>query len=343
MSAYRVWIAATLLFFLTVFAPCPGDAGERHFPAPHTVSPELQQLISEPPLTWWDAHPENAQEWKAFVREIAEQTERFLPELRERMNVTVERGQMAGVQVFAVKPDRISEENRDRVLLHFHGGGYVLNPGEAGTLEAIYMAGFSGMKVISVDYRMPPDFPYPAAMDDAATVYRDLLKKYPAEKIGVFGTSTGGGMTLALMLRARDEGLPMPGAIAPGTPWTDMTRTGDSYVTNEGVDNILVSYDGWIKSAAKLYAGGYDLRDPMLSPIYGDVRGFPPTLLTTGTRDLFLSNTVRMHLKLREAEVPADLIVFEGMSHAQYHMSAQAPETSFHFIQLSKFFEKNLK
>ncbi len=278
-----------------------------------------------------------------MVKEIAEKTERFLPALREKMKVAVENGQMAGVRIFTVRPVHVSEGNRDRVLLHFHGGGYVLNPGEAGTLEAIYMAGIGGMKVVSVDYRMPPDFPYPAAMDDAVAVYRELLKEYPAEKIGVFGTSTGGGMTLALLLRARAEGLPMPGAIAPGTPWTDMTKTGDSYFTNERVDNILVSYDGWIKSAAQLYANGHDLRDPLLSPIYGDVKGFPPTLLTTGTRDLFLSNTVRMHLKLREAGVRADLIVFEGMSHAQYHMSMQAPETLFHFTQLREFFESNLK
>lgn len=250
---------------------------------------------------------------------------------------------MAGVPIFTVLPRQRAETSRDRVLLHLHGGGYVLNPGEAGTLEAIYMAGFSGMKIVSVDYRMPPDFPYPAALDDAVAVYRELLKTYPAEKIGVFGTSTGGGMTLALVLRARAEGLPLPGAIAPGTPWTDMTKTGDSYFTNEGVDTILVSYDGWLEAAARVYAGGHDPRDPFLSPVYGDVKGFPPTLLTTGTRDLFLSNTVRMHLKLREAGVPADLIVFEGMSHAQYYMASDAPETAFHFTQLRDFFENHLQ
>ena len=109
------------------------------------------------------------------------------------------------------------------------------------------------------------------------------------------------------------------------------------------MDNILVSYEGWLQDAARLYADGHDLRDPLLSPVYGDVKGFPPTLLTSGTRDLFLSNTVRMHLKLREAGVVADLIVFEGMSHAQYHMAADAPETAFHFTELSRFFDRHLK
>lgn len=336
-----LWMALVLVFVML----CDAQAKmrENRLPVPQTVSPALQQLIALAPQPWWNAHPATPQEWKELVGTVAKGAEAFLPAAREKMGVTVERGTLAGVPIFTVLPKQPSETGHDRVLLHFHGGGYVLNPGEAGTLEAIYMAGFSGMKIVSVDYRMPPDFPYPAAMDDAVAVYRELLKTYPAEKIGVFGTSTGGGMTLALVLRARAEGLPLPGAIAPGTPWTDMTKTGDSYFTNEGVDNILVSYDGWVGAAAKLYANGHDLRDPFLSPVYGDVKGFPPTLLTTGTRDLFLSNTIRMHLKLREAGVPADLIVFEGMSHAQYYMAPDGPETAFHFTQLRDFFENNLK
>lgn len=319
------------------------DAIERVVPVPQTVSAELQTLIGAEPPYWWDTHPQTAREWKEWVRELAEKTAAPIPALREKMGVTVADGTMAGVRTFTLAPRAIAASNRDRVLLHLHGGGYVLNPGEAGTLEAVYMAGFGGIKVVSVDYRMPPDFPYPAALNDALTVYRELLKTYPSEKIGVFGTSTGGGMTLALVLRAKAEGLPLPGAIAPGTPWTDLTKTGDSYFTNDGVDNILVSYEGWLKDAAWLYADGHDLRDPLLSPVYGDVKGFPPTLLTTGTRDLFLSNTVRMHLKLREACVVTDLLVFEGMSHAQYYMAADAPETAFHFSELGRFFDRHLK
>lgn len=332
-----------LLLCIAVSGVHAQDATERVLPVPTTVSPELQALIGADSLHWWNTHPRTAQEWKAWIGKMAKGAAEALPELRKKMGVTVVDGSMGGVRTFTLTPKTIPASNQERVLLHLHGGGYVLNPGEAGTLEAIYMAGFGDMKVVSVDYRMPPDSPYPAALDDALTVYRELLKNYPSEKIGVFGTSTGGGMTLALVLRAKVEGLPLPGAIAPGTPWTDLTKTGDSYFTNEGVDNILVSYEGWLKDAARLYANGHDLRDPLLSPVYGDVKGFPPTLLTTGTRDLFLSNTVRMHLKLREAGVMADLIVFEGMSHAQYHMAADAPETAFHFTELSRFFNRHLK
>jgi acetyl esterase/lipase len=179
------------------------------------------------------------------------------------------------------------------------------------------MAGYSGMKVISVDYRMPPDFPYPAALDDAVAVWKEVVKTTNHKNIAIFGTSTGGGMTLAMVLRAEREGLPLPAATAPGTPCSDMTKTGDTYFTNEMLDNVLVSNDGWLGDAAKLYANGHDLKDPMLSPVYGDFQGFPPT---SGTRDLFLSNTVRVHRETRATGVEAELQVFEGQSHAQYKL-----------------------
>ena len=104
------------------------------------------------------------------------------------------------------------------------------------------------------------------------------MKTNNPKNMGVFGTSTGGGMTLALVLRAKKEGLPLPAAIAPGTPWSDMTKTGDTFFTNEMLDNVLVSNDDWLGDAALLYANGHDLKDPMLSPVYGDYQGFPPTI-----------------------------------------------------------------
>ena len=337
----RILLALMAIFLTAPFAGAMETP--RSFPVPDTVSPELRALIAAPPPSYWNLYPKTTQKWKDWVNELASAMSQPLPQLREQMGVTVSTGNIAGVPIFTLSPKELPAANAERILLHFHGGGYVLGPGESGTGEAILMAGIGGFKVISVDYRMAPDFPYPAALDDAVAVYRELLKTTPAEKIGVFGASTGGGMTLALILRAKAEGLPLPAAIAPGTPWTDLSKTGDSYFTNEGVDNILVSYDGWLGHAAKLYAGGHDLKDPMLSPVYGDVSGFPPTLLISGTRDLFLSNTVRMHLKLREAGVAADLIVFEGMSHVHYLMDTDAPETRFHFSELSRFFSHHLK
>jgi acetyl esterase/lipase len=196
--------------------------------------------------------------------------------------------------------------------------------------------------VISIDYRMPPDFPYPAALDDSIAVWRALLKTHDPRKMAIFGTSTGGGMTLAVVLRLKAEKLPLPAAIAPGTPWSDLTKTGDTYFTSELLDNVLGGYDGILGDAAKLYANGHDLKEPLLSPVYGDFHGFPPTILTTGTRDMFLSNTVRVHRKLREAGVEAALNVFEGLSHAQYLFDEDAPETKEAFGEIARFFESHL-
>jgi acetyl esterase/lipase len=204
------------------------------------------------------------------------------------------------------------------------------------------MAGFGRGKVISVDYRTAPDHPYPAALDDCVAVYRELVKSVLSKNIGVVGTSTGGGLALALVLRAKQEGLPLPGALAPGSPWSDLTKTGDTFYTNDLVDNFQVSYDGYLADAAKVYANGRDLKDPMLSPIYGDLSGFPPTILTSGTRDLFLSLTVRTHRKLRQAGVIAELQVFEAISHAQYSVNAGAPETKEAFEEIARFFDAHL-
>ncbi len=159
----------------------------------------------------------------------------------------------------------------------------------------------------------------------------------------VAGTSTGGGMALALMLRAKAEGVPLPAAMAPGTPWADLTETGDSYKTNEWVDNVLVSYSGYLSATRRrLYANGHDLKDPQLSPIYGDFHGFPPAILTSGTRDLFLSNTVRTFRKLRQSGVEAQLELFEGFSHAQYLFDPSAPETREAFGEITAFFDRHL-
>jgi epsilon-lactone hydrolase len=339
------WLLAGVIVLAASFGHALESGREipaRNLPVPDTASPALQALIAAPLPPFWNAHPKSAQEWKDFVQKRAAFSLKGVTALREKTGVKTEPVTIGGVKAFIVTPGEIAEANRNRMLVHVHGGGYVLSPGEAGLGEAILMAAHNRFKVISVDYRMPPDFPYPAALDDSMALYREVVKTTDAKKVGVFGTSTGGGLTLAMVLRAKAEGLPLPGAIAPGTPWSDMTKTGDSYFTNEMVDDVLVSNDGWLGDAASLYANGHDLKDPMLSPIYGDLHGFPPTILTTGTRDLFLSNTARVHRKLRDSGVVADLMVFEGMAHAQYLFSADAPESKRHFEEVGAFFDRYL-
>jgi monoterpene epsilon-lactone hydrolase len=320
----------------------PREVPARSLPVPSTVSPQLQAVIAQPLDPSFNVAPTTTAEWKARVERAAQATIAALPQLRERLGVTVEPTMLAGVKVFVVVPLSIPQANRNRVLLHLHGGARVLHPGQAGTREAILMGGFAGFKIISVDYRMPPDFPFPAALEDAVAVYRELLKNTSAHNIGMFGASAGGSLIFTTLLRARMEGLPMPGAIAPGTPTVDLTRAGDTLSTNAMVDNVLGTQDGFIRETALLYADGRDLTDPLLSPIYGDMSGFPPAILTSGTRDLYLSNTVRMHRKLRAAGVEAVLQLWEGQSHTQYMADPNAPETREYHGEVARFFDRYL-
>jgi acetyl esterase/lipase len=309
---------------------------------PSTVSPQLQKIIGAPLRTNWDIQPKTGEEWKPVADAGAVPTIKNVPGMLERLKVKVEKTTIDGVRAYIVTPETIAPENRNRQLIHMHGGCYVLNPGEAGLPEAIFMAGFGHIKVISVDYRMPPEAVFPAALDDGITVWKAALKTTDAKNMAIFGTSAGGALTLEMVLKAKELGLPLPAAIAPGTPMSDVTKVGDSFYTNAMLDNVLVSPDGFCDAGAKVYANGHDLKDPLLSPVYGDMKGFPPTILTSGTRDLLLSNTVRVHRKLRQAGVEAVLQVYEGMSHAHYIRDDTAPESKEAFEEIAGFFNKHL-
>jgi acetyl esterase/lipase len=300
----------------------------------------MQKLIAAP--LGPSINPKTLDEWRAAIDARSAGAVAMLPALRQALRVKVEPETIDGVKVHILTPDDIAPENRNRLLVHIHGGCYVFFPGESGTTEAIYMAGFGRFKTIAVDYRMPPDHPYPAALDDVMTVWRAALKMAAPENLAVFGSSAGGALTLAMVHRAKREQLPLPAAIAPGTPMSDLTNAGDTFRTNALLDNILVTSDAFCDKGAALYANGRDLRDPLLSPLYGDMHGFPPTILTSGTRDLLLSSTVRVHRKLRQAGVEAALQVYEGQSHAQYFRDVSAPETREAFEEIAGFFDKHL-
>ncbi len=311
-------------------------------PTPSTVSPELQKEIAP---AWDDSTKPvklTSEQWKAQIQTVNKSEADSVDPLLKKLHVTMEQKTIAGVPVYLVKPETIAEKNRGRLLVHVHGGGYVFFAGKAATPEAILMAHYGQIEVISVDYRMPPDFPFPAAVDDTVAVWKEVTRTHAPGSVGLLGTSAGGGLALATVLKLKELRLPLPGALMAGTPWSDLSQTGDSYFTNEFVDNVLGSYRGSLEADAKLYAGTHDLKEPLLSPIYGDVSGFPPTILFSGTRDLFLSNTVRMHQKLLQSGVRADLLVFEGQSHAQYLIVEDAPECAIAFREVATFFDQNL-
>ncbi len=344
--SFRMAVPAAAVLLLAVPAQAQTLASREEpaktLPVPTTVSPQMQAIIAQPLRSNWDQPPTTPEGWRQLSDSIAIAVAPQIPAMAERMRVTIEPSKIDSVRVYTITPADMPAQNRNRLAVHVHGGCYVLNPREAVLPEAIFMAGFARMKVIAVDYRMPPEAYYPAALDDAMTVYKAAIKMVPPKNVAVFGSSAGGALTLEMMLRTKQDGLAMPGAIAPGTPMSDVTKQGDSFQTNAMVDNVLVSPDGFCDAATRFYANGHDLKDPMLSPVYGDVHGFPPTILTTGTRDLLLSNTVRMHRALRQAGTEATLQVFEAQSHAQFYRDDRIPEVKEAFDEISLFFDRNL-
>ena len=320
----------------------PRSVPGRSIPVPDDLDKASAALVAAPYSSFWNLNAANDEGWRAIVKRAAEAAAPMVAQQRASLGVSIAPTTLGGVRAYVLTPKVIPPAHRNQIVFHIHGGGYIFTPGEAGTGEATVMAAFGGYQVISIDYRMPPNAPYPAAMDDVTAAWRALVKTMDARRIGIEGTSTGGGMTLALVLRAKAEGLPLPGAIAPGSPWADLTGAGDSYKTNEWIDNVVVSYDGYLSRVARLYAHGHDLKDPQLSPIYGNFDGLPPAILTAGTRDLFLSNTVRVHRKLREAGVEADLQLYEGLSHAQFNVDPTAAVTKEAFGEITRFFDSHL-
>ncbi len=324
----------------------PGDARAvelRVTTPPATVSVQLKEAIQKNHLDNFDSRPKTLVEMRTFEEEARPQIEQLVRELAERFKVEINPLEMAGVKVYMVTPREILPDYKDKILMHLHGGGFTLFGGLWGVGEAVYMAHYAGIKCISVDYRLAPEHPYPAALDDAMAVYKQLLQTRSSDKVGVFGSSAGGNLALALMMRCKLEGVHLPRVLLLGSPWSDLSKTGDTYFTNEGVDNSIVSYEGWVEESAKAYAGDAPIKDPLLSPVYGSYEEFPPTMLVSGTRDLFLSNTVRVHSILRDLDQPTDLLVYEGQSHVQYLESITAPETAFHFDEMQKFLSRYMR
>jgi epsilon-lactone hydrolase len=277
----------------------------------------------------------------AWARMIAESQAELVGYMSERLGplldrapILIEGRDIGGVHTFAIRVDDAPGEEASSLYLDIHGGALITGGGEACKLMGAGRALTVNMPVWAIDYRMPPAHPYPAALDDCLAVYRAALEERAPEQIFVGGTSAGGNLAAALLLRAKDEGLPMPAALVLMTPEVDLTESGDSFVTNDGLDNLLRP----LMPVNQFYADGHDLSHPYLSPLFGDVTGFPPTLLTSGTRDLFLSNTVRMHRKLRSADVDTDLHVWEAMPHGGF--GGGAPEDMEMVAELQTFLAK---
>lgn len=267
---------------------------------------------ASPPL-----HDKDA--WRARTAAQNEMVLSVMAPRAAKIDADVDDREIAGVPTFVITP-RGTAADDPRVFLDIHGGALVMGNGECCRAMGLTSIPRTGVTTWAVDYRMPPDHPYPAPLDDCVAVYRALLADHDPRDVIVGGSSAGGNLAAALILRARDEGLPLPAAAVLLTPEVDLTESGDSFHANLGLDSVLTSR---LMETNLLYADGHDLADPYLSPLFGDFsKGFPPTLLQAGTRDLFLSNAVRMHRALRAVGIPAELHVLEAAPHGGFFGTA---------------------
>jgi len=315
------------------------DAGRAHVTrvvrVPGTVSPEAQAFIgrheSDAPDTSDVAQQRaNVDKWQNWA---GEQAKKIWP-------ATVTPGEIAGVPVRIVMPPAIAKGKENRVLLNLHGGGFVVDSGSL--TETIPIANLTQTKVVAVLYRRSPENPFPAALDDAIAVYKELLKTYEPRNIAIYGSSAGAILTTEVAAKIKQLALPMPAALGVFSGMGDFSKPADS-ARIYGLDGLSGHLDLPVGQEPILpeYVAKTDPKDPILSPIYSDLHGMPPTLFITSTRDLVLSGTVIMHRAFLGAGAKAELVVFEALPHTFWNV-LNLPETKEANQIMANFFNDHL-
>jgi acetyl esterase/lipase len=295
----------------------------RTVPVPKTISPEAYALMT------------SGARWspQSGTKEALDNLER----MHATYPVDTEQTTVAGVKATIFTPKHSVPGKHDRILISLHGGGFTSNSGS--TIESIPIAALTGTRVIAVEYRLAPEFPFPAAVDDSVVVYKDALKTHSAKKIGIFGTSAGAVLGAQTAVQLRKLGLPLPAVLGFFSGYVDLARYGDSrYIYSA---SGFKDYAGLNGLGMNPYVGDHDRKDPVLSPIYADLKGFPPTLCMTSTRDHCLSGTVDFHRALLRAGVEARLMVFDALPHAFWY-AFSLPESKEALEAQASFLDRHL-
>jgi acetyl esterase/lipase len=305
----------------------------RVVPIPAALSAPAQRLLSraEPDQSSPEPLAQRRSRTDAWAQTAAAAWSKLCP------NQLVE-DKIAGVSVRIVTPDGMPQANRDKVLLNLHGGGF--NSDSGSYTESIPIAGYAKIKVVAVLYRLAPEHPFPAAVDDSVAVYQELLKSYKPEHIVIYGTSAGAILTAEVAARLKQLGLPLPAALGIFSGMGDFARDGDSMALY-ALRGLSGHLDPPGPGPHDPYYVTTDPRDPVLSPIYSDLRGLPPTLFVTSGRDLLLSGTANLHRAYLNAGVDARLVVYDALPHAFWYDS-KLPESIEANKLMAEFFVKQL-
>jgi acetyl esterase/lipase len=307
----------------------------RVVPLPATVSPQAQLFLSRQIPD--QAPPQSLEERRRTTDESTARTGAVWSRLCP--NTMVE-DKIVGVPVRIFTPEGLPEGNRDKVLINLHGGGF--NSDSGSYAESIPIASFTKMKVVSVMYRLAPEHPFPAGVDDAIAVYKELLKTYKPQHIAIYGTSAGAVITAEVAAKLKQLRMPMPAALGIFSALADFARAGDtaSLFTSRGFAGPLEPPG--TEPHDPYYVGGINPTDPVLSPIYGDLHGMPPALFVSSTRDMLLSGTSNLHRAFLRAGTDAQLVVFDGLPHAFWY-DPMLPESQEASHLMADFFVKELE
>jgi epsilon-lactone hydrolase len=292
-------------------------------------------IVGEQPT----AATKSAIDWKA-QRAQADRLCTIVQPALDNLQPRVTESIFAGVPALHVKPRTV--EHGSRALVYVHGGAYTMFSARSTLLSAAQMADAAKLEVYSIDYTLAPDANWRTITDQVVAASSAVMQNYGPKSVGMFGDSAGGALVAGSVLKMRDQGLPIPGALVLHAPWSDITATGDTYTTLADAEPIL-ALDA-LKDSADAYADPADQNHPYVSPVYGDYsRGFPPTLIQGGTRDIFLSNFVRQYRAIVDAGGQATLDLYEGMPHFFFFAMGSTPEGRVAYAKAAKFWRDNLK
>lgn len=299
---------------------------------PDTISREAKAVlapiaVAPPPSA--SNEPDTAQ-MRAFADAVqAQMSKRQL----ERYRVKIDSGRIADVPVRTFVPGDNALRSASTLLINLHGGGFIVDSGSL--TENIPIAALTRTKIVSVLYRLAPEHPFPAAVDDVVAVYREILQSYRPGRIALYGTSAGATLAAQTLVRLKSAGLPLPAALGFFSAPADFSQIGDS-------EQYLPKLNGrCIPEVLSAYSARTDRRSPALSPLYADLSGFPPSLMLAGTRDPLLSQTTLFHRALLRAGVDARLVVFEAMPHAHWAW-LDIPESTEAFESMARFLNRQL-
>lgn len=279
----------------------------------------------------------------ALLSNVPIEKRRSQAEETARRGIRVPRGVTThSIAASGVPAEWLSPEASDpqRVLLYLHGGGYVIGSIATHRGLASRIAIAAEARLLLIDYRLAPEHPFPAALEDALSAYRWLLAQgVDPRHIAIGGDSAGGGLTLATALSLRDQHEPLPAALFLLSPWTDLTFSGDSIKSRAQRDPVLSINDNWLENT---YAGDQPLAHPLISPLFADLTGLPPTIIQVGTEEILYDDSSRLAERARRSGMDATLEVWEGMWHVFQGFAPYVPEASQAIGQIGVFLKKHI-